>query len=140
MKFKRSLKAEPGIDLTSLIDIVFLLLIFFVVTTTFTKQSNLAVNLPVADAGLSGQSAVPRIEILVARNGAYTVNGRLLPDNSFATLSSRLQELSGGDSSITVALSADAETEHQSVVTALDALARLGISQLSITTRQRDGN
>ena len=136
MKFKRSIKSEVAIDLTSLIDVVFLLLIFFMVTTTFTRQSNLLINLPEAGATPTPASAL-RIEILVARDGSYTVNGRALPDTQYDTLSSALEELSAGDQTVPVTLTADADTTHQSVVRAMDAVAQLGITRLSIATRRR---
>jgi biopolymer transport protein ExbD len=139
VKFKRNIKSEVGIDLTSLIDVVFLLLIFFMVTTTFTRQSNLLINLPEANGAPADEAAL-RIEILVARDGSYTVNGRALPDNSFDTLTRSLEELSAGDTTIPVTLTADADTTHQSVVTALDAVAQLGISRLSVATRRRGDN
>src|SRR5690606_31311578 len=75
VKFKRGIKSEVGIDLTSLIDVVFLLLIFFMVTSTFTRQSNLLINLPEADGSPTEEAAL-RIEILVSRDGGYSVNGR----------------------------------------------------------------
>jgi len=136
VKFKRGIKSEVGIDLTSLIDVVFLLLIFFMVTSTFTRQSNLLINLPEAD-GSPAEEAALRIEILVSRDGGYSVNGRTLADTSFTTLTRALEELSGGDNTVPVTLTADADTTHQSVVTALDAVAQLGITRLSIATRRR---
>jgi biopolymer transport protein ExbD len=136
VKFKRSIKSEVAIDLTSLIDVVFLLLIFFMVTTTFTRQSNLLINLPEAGATPTPESAL-RIEILVARDGSYTVNGRALPDTQYDTLSSALEELSAGDQTVPVTLTADADTTHQSVVRAMDAVAQLGITRLNIATRRR---
>lgn len=135
MKFQRSLQDEVSIDLTSLIDVVFLLLIFFMVTTTFTRDSNLLVNLP--EAG--GQPAADvdlRIEVLIARNGSYSVNGQALADTQLATLMGAIEEIAAGDSSVPVTITADADTTHQSVVTAMDAMARLGFSRLSIATRQ----
>jgi len=136
VKFKRSIKAEAGIDLTPLIDVVFLLLIFFMVTSTFTRQSNLLINLPEAEGSVAEDAAL-RIEILVSRDGGYTVNGRELLDSSFAALTTALAELSAGDTDVPVTITADADTTHQSVVTALDAVAQLGITRLSIATRRR---
>lgn len=135
MKFQRSLKTEASIDLTPLIDVVFLLLIFFMVTTSFTRESNLLVNLPEA-GGQPATDAPLRIEILVARNGAYSVNGQALADMHIDTLSTAIQALAAGDNSLPVTITADADTTHQSVVTAMDAVARLGFSRLSIATRQ----
>jgi biopolymer transport protein ExbD len=135
MKFQRSLKSEVGIDLTPLIDVVFLLLIFFMVTTTFTRESNLLVNLP--EAG--GQPATDeplRIEILIARNGDYRVNGQALVNTRLETLLRAVEELAAGDQNLPITITADAGTTHQSVVTSMDAVARLGFTRLSIATRQ----
>jgi biopolymer transport protein ExbD len=135
MKFQRTLKSEVGIDLTPLIDVVFLLLIFFMVTTTFTRDSNLLVNLPEARGQLAEEQAL-RIEIMIARNGTFAVNGQSLVNTRLETLQRAITELSAGDNSLPVSITADAETTHQSVVTAMDAVARLGFNRLSIATRQ----
>ena len=85
MKFKRSIRGELSINITPLIDVVFLLLIFFMVTTTFSRETRLLVNLPEANAELvESQSA--QIEIIVAREGSYVINGSPLVDNRFETL------------------------------------------------------
>jgi len=136
MKFQRHLKAEVSIDLTPLIDVVFLLLIFFMVTTTFTRESNLLINLPEA-SGSEAEEVNLRIEVLVARDGTYTVNGRNLQGNTLAALKQAIEAIAAGDSTIPVTITADADSTHQSVVTAMDAVAQLGISRLSIATRQR---
>jgi biopolymer transport protein ExbD len=137
VKFQRSLQDEVSIDLTALIDVVFLLLIFFMVTTTFTRESNLLVNLP--EAGGQPAAEVPlRIEVLIARNGSYSVNGQGLADMQLATLMGAIEEIAAGDNTVPVTITADAETTHQSVVTAMDAMAGLGFSRLSIATRQPD--
>jgi biopolymer transport protein ExbD len=139
MKFKRNLKTDVHIDLTSLIDVVFLLLLFFVVTTTFMRDNNLLINLPEAGAGASDDAPL-RIEILVARDGTYTVNGRSLGKATLETLEQAVNELAAGDTDTPVTITADADTTHQSVVTAMDAVAQLGISRLNIATRQRGQN
>jgi biopolymer transport protein ExbD len=138
MKFQRSLKSEVGIDLTPLIDVVFLLLIFFMVTTTFTRESNLLINLPEAGGQAAAEEPL-RIEILIARNGSYTVNGQALANTRLDTLVRAVEELAAGDQQLPITITADAETTHQSVVTAMDAVARLGFTRLSIATRQAEG-
>jgi biopolymer transport protein ExbD len=135
MKFQRSLKNDVSIDLTALIDVVFLLLIFFMVTTTFTRESNLLVNLPEA-AGQPATDVPLRIDILIARNGSYSINGQALADTRLNTLLDAIQAIAAGDNTVPVSITADADTTHQSVVTAMDAVARLGFSRLSIATRQ----
>ena len=136
MKFERQLKDEVGVDLTSLIDVVFLLLIFFMVTTTFTRDSNLLINLPEANGEEAATDLPLRIEVLIARNGSYSVNGRALVNNQSGTLLDAIAELAAGDTSTPVTITADAQTTHQSVVTAMDVIARLGFTRLNIATRQ----
>ena len=96
MKFQRSIQDEVSIDLTALIDVVFLLLIFFMVTTTFTRDSNLLVNLPEA-GGQPAAEAPLRIEVLIARNGSYSVNGQALQDTQLATLMAAISGIAAGD-------------------------------------------
>ncbi len=135
MKFQRSLKEEVNVNLTPLIDVVFLLLIFFMVTTTFSRNTNLLINLPEASGQPSEREAI-EIEILISENGTYSVNGRQLVNTQIETLMRTVSEVSGGDSSIPLFITADANTSHQSVVTAMDAVAQLGFSSLNIATRE----
>ena len=137
MKFKRRLREELGINLTPLIDVVFLLLIFFMVTTTFTRETRLAVNLPQAD-GEPLEDSPDRIEVLVSQGGGYSINGRQLVNARLETLMAGLDEVSAGDRSIPLLLIADAEASHQAVVTAMDAIGQSGFSSLSIATRKPD--
>ena len=135
MKFKRSIRGELSINITPLIDVVFLLLIFFMVTTTFSRETRLLVNLPEANAELvESQSA--QIEIIVAREGNYVINGRPLVDNRFETLIRGLELESEGDRDLSIILIADAEATHQSVVTAMDAIGQSGFSRLNIATQR----
>ena len=135
MKFKRSIRGELSINITPLIDVVFLLLIFFMVTTTFSRETRLLVNLPEANAELvESQSA--QIEIIVAREGNYVINGRPLVDNRFETLIRGLELESEGDRDLSIILIADAEATPQSVVTAMDAIGQSGFSRLNIATQR----
>ncbi len=135
MKFKRSIRGELSINITPLIDVVFLLLIFFMVTTTFSRETRLLVNLPEANAELvESQSA--QIEIIVAREGSYVINGSPLVDNRFETLIRGLELESEGDRDLSIILIADAEATHQSVVTAMDAIGQSGFSRLNIATQR----
>lgn len=141
MKFPRRTLDDPAINLTPLIDVVFLLLIFFMVTTTFTRDTRLTVNLPEADAQQA--EAVPdQIEVLVSQAGRYSVNERVLNDTEAAALSRALLEVAAGDRSRSILLIADAEATHQAVVTAMDAIGQAGFNRLSIATRrpQDDSN
>lgn len=138
MKFPRRMVEDPSINLTPLIDVVFLLLIFFMVTTTFTRESRLTVDLPEANAQPVPNTTEP-VEIVVSQSGRYTVDGRVLSDNQGSTLSRELLAAAGGERSVPVLLVADAEASHQSVVTAMDAIGQAGFSRLSIATRQPQG-
>ena len=137
MKFDRHLKEEVSVNLTPLIDVVFLLLIFFMVTTTFTRDTNLLINLPEAQ-GQPAEITPERIEVLVSRSGGYAVNGRALVNSQLDTLMRAIEEVAGGDTAIPLVITADAEATHQSVVSAMDAVARLGFSRINIATREPD--
>ncbi len=114
---------------------VFLLLIFFMVSTTFTRETRLAVNLPEAD-GEPVQDTPRSIEISVSQNGSYAVDGRPLVNSQLQTLMRALEEVTGGDRDVALILIADADATHQSVVTAMDAIGQSGFSRLSIATRK----
>ncbi len=137
MKFQRSIKEEVNVNLTPLIDVVFLLLIFFMVTTTFSRNTNILINLPEATGETAEQQPI-EIEILVAQNGTYSINGRQLVNAQIETLMRTVAEVSGGDTTIPLIITADANSTHQSVVTAMDAVAQLGFTSLNIATREPD--
>lgn len=138
MKFKRSRRDEPTINLTPLIDVVFLLLIFFMVTTTFNRETRLLVNLPEANAE-TAENQPQQIEITVARDGMYSINGLNLVNSRVETLVRGLDLESGGDRSLSIILVADAEATHQSVVTAMDAIGQAGFNRLNIATQRTEG-
>jgi biopolymer transport protein ExbD len=131
------MKEEVSVNMTPLIDVVFLLLIFFMVTTTFSRNTNILINLPEASGETSEQEPV-EIEILVAQNGTYSINGRQLVNAQIETLMRTVADVSGGDTTIPLIITADANTSHQSVVTAMDAVAQLGFTSLNIATREPD--
>ena len=135
MKFQRSLKEEVSVNMTPLIDVVFLLLIFFMVTTTFSRNTDLLINLPEATGQATEQPPL-EIEILVAQNGTYSVNGRQLINTEPEILMRTVAEVSAGDTTIPLIITADANTTHQSVVTVMDVVAQLGFTSLNIATRQ----
>jgi biopolymer transport protein ExbD len=135
MKFSRNVKTEVGIDLTSLIDVVFILLLFFILTTTFTRESTIRITLPEASAEDVTQSPL-LIEIMVSSNGSYSVNGRVLENDSLDALMAAISDLSAGDTTLPISVVADAEARHQAVVTAMEAVQRLGFTKFGIATRQ----
>lgn len=137
MKFKRQIKEELELNLTPLIDVVFLLLIFFMVTTTFNRDTSLVVNLPEA-SGEELEISNDQIDILIAENGTYSINGNLLVNSQLETLKRAITEVSADDNSLPIIITADAQSSHQSVVTAMDAVAQLGFTRLNIATRQTE--
>ncbi len=135
MKFRRQHREEIGVNLTPLIDVVFLLLIFFMVSTTFTRETQLSIDLPEAQ-GKPKEATEQQIEILVDESGNYRVNGEALVDGSMRTLQAAIYKISAGDTTLPMTISADAEAAHQDVVQAMDAAGQMGFVHLSITTRQ----
>ena len=135
MKFRRQGLEEVNVNLTPLIDVVFLLLIFFMVSTTFTKETHLSIDLPEAQGEASTDTA-EQIEILINEAGDYTINSRALVDTRLATLMAAIRQVSAGDTSLPLVITADAQTPHEAVVRAMDAAGQMGFVHLSITTLQ----
>ena len=136
MNFPRPQSEEIAINLTPLIDVVFLLLIFFMVSTTFTKETQLKVDLPQATTDQVAQ--VDMLEIIIKADGSFAVNDKALVNAQPKTLRAALLKESEGDLATPLKVSADASTPHQAVITAMDVAANLGFSQLSLTTREID--
>ena len=134
MKFRRKPRENIEINLASLLDVVFILLLFFVVSSTFNREAQLKVELPQAESAEVAQENGKHLEISIAADGSYALNGQALVKSDLATLSSALQRESAGDSSLPLVISADARTAHQAVITAMDAAGKLGFSRLRITT------
>jgi biopolymer transport protein ExbD len=134
VKFARRARQEVDINLTPLIDVVFLLLIFFMVSTTFTRETHLSIDLPEASSQAS-RATDTQIEITVTREGDYAINGVSLVNRDAQTLRMGIEKVSAGDNAIPMIITADSATPHQSVVTALDVAGQLGFSHLSITTK-----
>jgi biopolymer transport protein ExbD len=135
LKFRRQRREEVGINLTPLIDVVFLLLIFFMVSTTFTRETQLSIDLPEAE-GQVKESTQEQIEILIDETGRYRVNGQGLVDARMRTLQAAIYKISAGDTTLPLIITADAQAAHEDVVRAMDAAGRMGFAHLSITTRQ----
>lgn len=135
MKFRRKQRENVEINLAPLIDVVFILLLFFVVTTTFTRETQLKVDLPEAVSGAAPETAEPKtLEITIDMEGSYSLNGQLLARHDLETLSAALSKASEGNTQLPVLISADGRTPHQAVVIAMDAVGKLGFSKLSIAT------
>ena len=137
MKFSTQNTEDIDLNLTPLIDVVFLLLIFFMVSTTFQKDAELQVSLPEASQDPVPQDA-EALEIAINSRGQYFLDGRELTNNRLETLRAAISKLSRGKRDIPLIIRADANTPHQAVVTAMDAAAQLGMLQLSIATSQSE--
>ena len=136
MQLRGSKLEDPEISLTGLIDVVFLLLIFFMVSTTFEHQAVLKVDLPEAKNVSTPEDQPNSFELVIDQNGQFYLNDRQLLDGRPATLRAAFIEAAGEDRNIPVILRADAETPHHFVVTAMDITAQLGFSRLSIATER----
>ncbi|NJN45899.1 MAG: biopolymer transporter ExbD [Candidatus Competibacteraceae bacterium] len=137
MNLRPRRRQEPDINLTPLIDVVFLLLIFFMVSTTFRKETELNIDLPEADQAPSvTEEDKGKLEIGIDEQGQYFINGEALSDKRRETLQAALMEAVGDNRELPLVISADAETPHQAVVTAMDVAGKIGIKQLAITVQQ----
>ncbi len=133
MNFKsRSAEEDVNINLTPLIDVVFLLLIFFMVSTTFDTTSQLKIKLPEANQSQSLETAL-KISLMIDAKGNFFVNSRELTNNKSATLKAAL-ERSLTNGKIPVVIQSDAASPVQSLVTAMDVIGQLGLPQVSIAT------
>ena len=138
MNLKPDRKDDIDLNLTPLIDVVFLLLIFFMVSTTFEKTSKLKIDLPEASNKAQQQENL-KIVIGIDVKGRYYVNDRQLVNTQLKTLKMALTKVADGNTDIPVVLRADAKTPHQAVVTAMDAASQLGLTRLSISTLETGG-
>jgi biopolymer transport protein ExbD len=134
MKLSLRPRIQPEVNLTSLIDVVFLLLIFFMVSTSFVKQSQIAISLPKAENAEVVAELPDQIDIMITEAGTYLINGRELINSRPETIRNALQKVSGGDSTLPLTISADANAKHQDVITAMDIAGRLGFVNISIAT------
>ena len=127
---------EPEINLTSLIDVVFLLLIFFMISTTFERQAALKIDLPEASATEERVEVPERLEFVIDKDGRMYINDQQLVDSDPATVRAALERLAGEDRSLPIMIRADAQTPHHYVVTAMDVSGQLGFNRLSIATER----
>ncbi len=142
MKLQYRIKEDPIVDLTSLIDVVFLLLLFFMVSTTFEHQAVLKVDLPKASAiGADTPIDLPEgLELVIDANGLMFLNDRQLADSEERTIKAAFNEAVGDDRDLPLVLRADRETPHHYVVTVMDVAAQLGFSNLSIAIDRTTGS
>jgi len=139
MKFKRQLNADEGVNLTPLIDVVFLLLIFFMVSTTFTKETHLEIDLPEAEGDQQPVSDM-QIEVVVDALGNFTVNGKPLANKQLDTLKIAIERTSNGETDIPFIITGDSDANYQSIVSVMDVAGQIGFVNLSMTTSSPEAN
>ena len=139
MRLQHHTKEEPTVDLTSLIDVVFLLLLFFMVSTTFDRQALLKVDLPEASLVEDRVEMPESLELVIDSEGRMYLNDQRLIDSEARTIRAAMKQQAGDERSIPLILRADRQTPHHHVVTVMDVAAQLGFSNLSIATDRSDG-
>ena len=131
MNFRRAQRETPDINLTPLIDVVFLLLIFFMVSTTFDRASELSIELPQATADAKPNENVV-VDIGVDAEGRFYVNGRQLINTQLVTVREALRGAAKLEGSPPLVVNADADAPYQAVVTVMDAARQLGVFPLAL--------
>ncbi len=126
-------KEELDVNITPLIDVVFLLLIFFMVSTTFERESEIEIVLPQAAANVAPADDFA-LEVTVDAEGTFYVNGKRVINAKIETLKKAMQEMAGERKDPPIILSADAQTPHQAVITVMDAARQLGFVRLNFAT------
>ena len=134
MLLKRK-KRDVELNLTPLIDVVFLLLIFFMVSTSFTRETQIKLELPKAD--VEKMETDPEIiEISIDKEGRMFINGKALVNSNIENLKRAIQPVIATNEQIPFVISADANTPYQSVVMAMDAASQLGITNIKMATQR----
>jgi biopolymer transport protein ExbD len=130
----RKAKDDPEINLISLIDIALLLVIFFMLSSTFIQEGRLKIELPQASLAPTGRQKTDPLVVTVSQSGTYRVNDKELINNSPDTLRAAILEVAGPDRDKPVTVRADGRATHQSVVSAMDVLGKLGFVKINIAT------
>jgi biopolymer transport protein ExbD len=140
VKLQHHTTEDPAVDLTSLIDVVFLLLLFFMVSTTFEHTSLLKVDLPEASAVDDLSQTPDSLELVIDDEGRMYLNDQRLVDSREQTIRAAIEQAVGDDRTLPLVLRADRMTPHHHVVTAMDVAAQMGFSNLSIATDRSSGS
>jgi len=138
MNLRPRKRRSPELNLTPLIDVVFLLLIFFMVSTTFQRESEIQVELP--QAGVQGPTETPPrfLDITVDREGRFYVNREEVVNTEVETLKQAIRKAAMEQSDLPVIINADADTPHQAVIKVMDAASQLGYLRMTFAARLPD--
>jgi biopolymer transport protein ExbD len=136
MRFRSRRRTPPEINLTSLIDVVFLLLLFFMVSATFEKLGRLQVELPQAQPNVEQEQPPDRLTVTVDAEGQFFVNDQELVNTDVETVKRALVSIAGERRDLPVVISADGRAPHQSVVTVMDAASQIGFVRVSFAIKR----
>ena len=140
MNFQRGKRHEDlEMNLVPLIDILLVIIIFLVVSATFSRTSELQINLPTAEANPTQEKPLT-IEVGINANGRYTVNNKSLASGSVDVIGAALQAAAKGGKEPTVIINADANTTHQSVVNVMEASRVAGYTHITFATQAKSGS
>ena len=140
MKFKPRRSEEPEINVVSLIDVVLLLVVFFMLSSKFTTEGRMHIRLPQVSTSPEQRAAEEGLVVTVSASGSYLVNARELVNSSADTLRAAIIKTVGnGSRAAPGTIRADGRASHQSVVTAMDVLGRLGFTQMNVATVNDEG-
>ena len=134
MKLQSRSSEEPEVNVISLVDVLLVLVLFFMVSTTFMRETEIALRLPQADAAAAPTENGETLEIIITREGKYFVNGRELRNNEQRTLRAAIETLAGEGRDLPVVIRGDAEANLQSVITAMETAGQLGFVDIDIAT------
>ena len=138
MNFRRKPMEEPEINFIPLIDVLLVILIFLMITTTYSKYAELQINLPTADA--EKQLERPNeVNVGINATGAYSINGKTITFSNIDTLSSDMKAAAAGKKEPIVVINADAKATHQAVVYVMQASQMAGLGQVTFTTQSTGG-
>jgi len=131
---KRHTPEEPEINLIPFIDVLLVVLIFLMLTTTYSRLTELKINLPTANAK-AVDSRPKELIVMVTADGRYMVNQRLIEGRSVELLAAGMSTQAGSERNVVVVVNADASASHQSVINVMDAARRVGLTQLTFATQ-----
>lgn len=134
MKLQNRSREEPEINVISLVDVLLVLVLFLMVSTTFMRETEITLQLPEATTETRAAPVDEKLEITITQANAYVVNGRELVNNERRTLRAAIERLTSENRDVPVFIRADAAATHQAVVTAMDVAGQLGFDRLNIAT------
>ncbi len=136
MRFKKRPSDEPEVNIIPLIDVLMAILIFLMMTTTFSKFTELQLQLPVANADAAREYA-KEIVVAISNEGRYAVNKQVLEAHSTDSIANALRAANASDETVLI-ISADAATPHQAVISAIEAARRLNMHKVTFATRKAE--